>query len=124
MPRYDWQCGRAHSFEEWADRSVMAVACPHCDSSAQRQLAVPLVRGPTVNPPAAVPKSQREVKIGEFMEAGEQLEYEHTKNEQMVGHELKRPDLTGEAKRRAQAGLAGKRAPPEGYTVPSFEEEK
>ncbi len=80
------------------------------------------MRGPTVNIPANVPSDQREVRIGEYVEAGEQLEYEHHKNEEMVGATLERPRLSEQALINANEILAGERAPLEGHTPPDFEE--
>ena len=109
-------------FEEWADRSERVLPCPECATPAQREFAAPLVRGPTVNIPANVPSDQREVRIGEYVEAGEQLEYEHHKNEEMVGARLERPRLSQMAVRKADDILTGKQAPLEGHTPPDFKE--
>ncbi len=109
-------------FEEWAGRSERSRSCPECGAPAQREFAAPLVRGPTVNVPVNVPSDQREVRIGEYVEAGEQLEYEHSKNEEMVGARLERPRLSQQAVRNANDILAGRRAPLEGHTPPDFEE--
>ena len=122
MPSYDFRCDGGHLFVSWADRNELSMPCVECGTAARRQLAIPNIRGPTLNPPAAVPKSQRQVHVGEYLEAGEQLAYEHARNEEMVGHTLPEPPLSRMAMQRANEMLAGKRAMPEGYTLPSTEE--
>ncbi len=122
MPRYDFRCAADHTFVSWAARDERTMDC-ECGEAAQRQLALPTVRGPTVNPPASAPKSQRAVHVGEYLEAGEQLAYEHAKNEEMVGRTLPEPPLSQRAVKHANEMIAGKRAMPEGYTLPSTEEE-
>ena len=65
-----------------------------------------------------VPKGQRELKIGEFQEAGAQLEYEKQKQEYERDMPLELPNYTDAAKKRGLDALAGKIAPPEGWTDP------
>ncbi len=106
--------------EEWADRSQMDITCP-CGMLAHREFAVPNVRGPTVHPPAAPPRGQKEYKIGEYMEAGQELEREHRKQEESVGHTLPEAPLTQVAMHNAQEILAGRRPPPKDYVPASME---
>lgn len=106
--------------EEWADRSQMDISCP-CGMLAHREFAVPNVRGPTVNPPAAPPQGQKEYKIGEYLEAGQELEYAHRKMEDQMQQKIPEAPLTQIAMHSAQEVLAGRRAPPKDYVPASME---
>ncbi len=113
MPRYDFRCARGHVHEDIVSRDTRTVLCETCGHEAQRELSVPQLPG--IAGPAMVPRSQSEVRIGEFQEAGQHLEDAHSRAENDVGHTLEAPNLWGAAKQGAAEVLAGKRKPPDGW---------
>lgn len=114
MPRFDFRCAAGHAFEEIAPRDTHTLTCP-CGQTAQRELSVPFLPG--ISGRAATPKNQRELKMGEYREAAQEVNYQYERIEQS-GQEIARPDYTTIAKQRASAALAGKIAPPADWEAP------
>ena len=115
MPNYDWRCAAGHWFEDNTPRDQFLHTCTECGDEAQRQLGVPNM---AVEGRVITPKGQRTLDMREFQEAGAQLDHERQKQEYERDMPLELPNYTDSAKERGLDALAGKIAPPEGWTDP------
>ena len=113
MPSFDFACSRGHVFEDSTSRETREVMCP-CGRAASRLLSAPQI----ITQRATTPKSQRPLKYGQVQEAAQEVEHHWQKLESEMGTPLKRPDYFGAANRKAQDVLAGKTAPPKGWSDP------
>lgn len=113
MPRYDFECTAGHVSEYDVSRLTFTARCP-CGGEARRRLAVMQL----ITARAVVPKNQRVVHIGEYQEAAQETDYRWSKLEYEMDRPLERPDYFGVANGKAQDALAGKIAPPKGWTDP------
>ena len=115
MPNYDFRCANGHGFEDNVPRDQFLLTCTECGREAQRQLGVPNM---AVEGRVIVPKSQRQLDVREFQEAGAQLDFERQRQEYERDTPLELPNYTDAAKKRGLDALAGKIAPPKGWTDP------
>lgn len=116
MPRFDFACRLGHVTEDLVSRTTREIGCPRCGRQAKRTLGVP--RLPGVGGAAATPKDQRALPIGAMQEAAAEVEHAWQKQEYERDGEIARPPYFQVARKKALDALAGKTAPPTGWTDP------
>ena len=117
MPTYTYICENGHSHDKRISRygDVGSRTCPFCKGEAYRQsvyLFTPFTEtGVKVGRLVDTPRDERRVKVSKFMEAAEELDYNHKKLEESVQHKVSTPDYFHEGYRQGYAIKAGKRPP-------------
>ena len=113
MPTFDWACARGHVFEDSTPRETREITCP-CGRPASRLLSAPQL----ITQRVPAPKGQRPLRIGEYQEAAQEVDYRWRKLEYELDAPIQRPDYFGAANGKAQDVLAGKTAPPKDWADP------
>lgn len=111
---FDFRCERGHVFEESVERSTFSLDC-YCGRRAHRELSVPRLPGVARGVPAPTPRDQRPLRIGAMQEAAAEVNHQW---ERAGVPASQRPDYFEIGKAKAHAALAGKIAPPHGWTDP------
>lgn len=114
MPTFDFQCDRGHTTEERVGRDTFSIDC-RCGLRAHRELGVPHLPGVSRGAPAPTPRDQRPLRVGAMQEAAAEIDH---KWDRMGVPSEQRPDYFSIATRKAQDALAGKIAPPKGWSDP------
>ena len=98
MPLYTFRCLSGHEHDALGVRGVPLLRpCPECGSDAERLS----IYAPSLTGEARVPLDQREVKMGDFNEAGAELAYAEDRAEAGGDPSQKKPSLWKAAKRQA-----------------------
>ena len=97
MPQYLYRCPFGHETELLRPREVEEVQCI-CGQTASRQAVYRIA----FTGFSRMPIDQRPIKIGNFLEASAQNEYDFHKAENEAGHELQPPPLWETAKKEAK----------------------
>lgn len=96
MPLFTYRCPAAHETELLRPRDVEVVSCA-CGEPASRQSVYPISFSGFLRPPV----DQREIKMGAFNEASQELAYAHERAEYKTGETLPTPPLWRTAKAAA-----------------------
>jgi|ETNvirnome_6_100_1030635.scaffolds.fasta_scaffold73598_2 hypothetical protein len=115
MPRYDYHCSAGHVTETIKGFDVRTIDCPECGQLSTRS-SVHLISQSNL---AHIPADQRPLKIGAFEEASQELAYQHAEIAKHLPEDsYQMPDYIGVGIARGKQALAGKAAPPKGWTDP------
>lgn len=97
MPLYTFLCAAGHSTDALGAVGAPSRPCSECDLCAERQSVYANAQIGV----ARVPNDQKTVKMGDFQEAGAELEYADDKAKASGDPVPKAPSLWKEAKRQA-----------------------
>lgn len=117
MPRFDFGCSAGHVFTKDVPRDQRSASCP-CGKRAERLLSVPYLPGVAAGGRAPTPADQRPLHVGAMQEAAAEVDYAWQKREYEMDRPLERPPYFQVARKKAHDALAGKIAPPEGWSDP------
>ena len=95
MPLYEYVCDNAHVTERRGGFEEVSAPCACGLTSRRREFNLAAIVGATV-------MKEQKYRVSEFQEASAEIDYHYTKAENN-GMPVKRPDLYGEAKKRARA---------------------
>ena len=108
MPTYDYVCRCGEITESVQGMEVVTIPCPKCNRMARRSACyTPYLHtetGVRMGPSdrkANIKDKHGRTRLSVFEEASQEIDYNHTKAENEVGHELPHPDLYKRALRRA-----------------------
>ncbi len=79
MPVYQYVCGLGHTHEERRGYEVSSVPCASCGKPAQRE---------SVYSVAAI-GTEKKYRVSDVVEASQEMDYAHTRQEQQEGRKLK-----------------------------------
>jgi len=120
LPKYDYLCKSGHLTERINGYDVDTIECPVCGEEAKRQSVYAFTpfteTGVKVGRLGPVPREEKRYDVSLFQEASEERDYNHKKAEEAAGRPLKSKNLWGEAKKQANAILAGKAPPRQAQT--------
>jgi len=119
MPFYTYKCEAGHETDSrarYGDNTPRT--CPVCGRLAKRQtvyLITPFLTEEInrhITPQyLQEQRDNKGIKVSKFMEAAEELDYEHKKQEEILQKEIPTPDYFHEGYRQGKAIAAGKRPP-------------
>ena len=89
MPLYIYRCAGGHETELLRGREIVSIPCPQCSATAERVSVYQ-----TALLTARTPVGERPVSVRQYIEANEEVAYQHEK----AG--TRPPDVLAEAKRR------------------------